>query len=62
MRRPGDDDVEPGTHRRVEERRGLLRQAAETHQVVQPGGSYDELADVEGQSICDLGKRSATGL
>ena len=35
----GDQDVEPGPHRRLEERRRLRGQAAELDQVVQPGGA-----------------------
>ncbi len=47
LRPPGDQDVQPGPHRAVEEPRCLGAQAAELDQVGQPGRAEHELADVD---------------
>ena len=46
LRAPGDQDVEPDGHRRLEEPRGLLGEAVQPHQIGQPGRADDELPDV----------------
>ena len=43
----GDQDVEPGPHRRLEERRRSRTERAELDQVGEPGGLEHELADVD---------------
>ena len=47
MRSAGHQHVQPGTHRRLEERRGGRRQAAELDEVGEPGGLQHELANVD---------------
>ena len=50
----GDEHVEPGPDRGLEEGGGPGREAAELHQVVQPGGAQHELADVDrGEAAAD---------
>ena len=50
----GDEDVEAGAHRGLEERRGRRGQAAELDQVAQPRGAEHELADVDrGEAAAD---------
>ena len=46
--RPGDQDVEPGVHTRIQVPRRLGRQRPSSDQVLEVMGPHDELADVHG--------------
>ena len=51
LRAAGGEDVHPRPHGRLEERRRQRRQAPQRHQVGQPVGTEEELADVDGRSL-----------